>query len=69
MWLMLQEDKPDDYVIATGVTRTVREFVEIAFKCVDIEIKWEGHGIDEKGLCSRSGKELVVINPRYYRPS
>ena len=69
MWLMLQQDKPDDYVIATGVTKTVREFVELAFKYVDIDIKWEGSGINEKGLCSKSGKEIVIINPRYYRPS
>ena len=69
MWLMLQQDKPDDYVIATGVTKTVREFVELAFKYVDIDIKWAGSGINEKGLCSKSGKEIVIINPRYYRPS
>ena len=69
MWLMLQQDKPDDYVIATGVTKTVREFVELAFKYVDIDIKWSGSGINEKGLCSASGKEIVIINPRYYRPS
>ena len=69
MWLMLQQDKPDDYVIATGVTKTVREFVELAFKYVDIDIKWEGSGINEKGLFSKSGKEIVIINPRYYRPS
>ena len=66
---MLQQDKPDDYVIATGETKTVREFVELAFKCVDIEINWEGSGLNEKGLCSKSGKEMVVINPRYYRPA
>ena len=69
MWLMLQQDKPDDYVIATGVTKTVREFVELAFKHVDISISWQGSGVDEKGLCSATGKELVSINPRYYRPS
>ena len=62
MWLMLQQDKPDDYVIATGVTKTVREFVELAFKYVDIDIKWAGSGINEKGLCSKSGKEIVIIN-------
>ena len=69
MWLMLQQEKPDDYVIATGITKTVREFVELAFKCIDIDISWEGSGINEKGLCSKSGKEMVLINPRYYRPS
>ena len=69
MWLMLQQDKPDDYVIATGTTKTVREFVELSFKCVDIDIKWEGKGIKERGLCSKSGNEVVTVNPRYYRPS
>lgn len=69
MWLMLQEDKSDDYVIATGVTKTVRDFVELAFKYVDVSISWEGSGADEKGFCSSTGKELVSINPRYYRPS
>ena len=69
MWLMLQQDKPDDYVIATGVTKTVRDFVELAFKCIDIEINWEGSGVNEKGLCSKSGKEMVIINPRYFRPA
>ena len=69
MWLMLQQEKPDDYVIATGVTKTVREFVELAFKCVDIDINWEGGGVNERGLCSKSGKEMVIINPRYYRPA
>ncbi len=69
MWLMLQQDQPDDYVIATGITKTVREFVELAFKCVNIEINWQGSGINEKGLCSNTGKELVIINPRYFRPS
>jgi len=69
MWLMLQQDQPDDYVIATGITKTVREFVELAFKCVNIDINWQGSGINEKGLCSNTGKELVIINPRYFRPS
>ncbi len=69
MWLMLQQDQPDDYVIATGITKTVREFVELAFKCVEIDIIWEGRGLEEKGLCSKSGKEMVCVNPRYYRPS
>ncbi len=69
MWLMLQQDQPDDYVIATGITKTVREFVELAFKCVNIDINWQGSGINEKGLCSNTGKELIIINPRYFRPS
>jgi len=69
MWLMLQQDQPDDYVIATGISKTVREFVTLAFKCVEIDIIWEGKGIAEKGFCSKSGKELVAVNSRYYRPS
>ena len=69
MWLMLQQEKPDDYVIATGITKTVREFVELAFKNVSIDITWEGSGVNEKGLCSKTRKELVAINPRYYRPA
>ena len=69
MWMMLQQEEPDDYVIATGVTKTVREFVELAFKCVDINIIWKGSGKKEKGLCSKTGKELILVNPRYYRPS
>ena len=69
MWLMLQQEKPDDYVIATGITKTVREFVELAFKNVSIDIAWEGSGVNEKGLCSKTRKELVTVNPRYYRPA
>ena len=69
MWLMLQQEKPDDYVIATGIAKTVREFVELAFKNVSIDITWEGSGVNEKGLCSKTRKELVTINPRYYRPA
>lgn len=67
MWLMLQQDKPDDYVLATNETHTVREFVELAFKEVDIEIEWKGHGIEEKGIDKKTGKVLVDINPRYFR--
>lgn len=69
MWLMLQQDKPDDYVIATGETHTVREFVEEAFKVVGINIIWDGKGVDEKGLDSKTGRVLVDINPRYFRPT
>lgn len=69
MWLMLQQDKPDDYVIATGETHTVREFVEEAFKVVGIDITWNGEGVNEVGLDSRTGKVLVDINSRYFRPT
>ncbi len=63
MWLMLQQD----YVIATGKTYTIREFVELAFKEVGIEIEWSGEGVNEKGIDKATGKELV--NPKYFRPA
>lgn len=69
MWLMLQQDSPNDYVIATNETRTVREFVEIAFKYVGIEITWEGTGIDEVGKNKLTGEIVVKINPQFFRPS
>lgn len=69
MWLMLQQPKPDDYVIATGKAFSVREFVEKAFKTLDIEIQWEGEGVNEKGLDKKTGKALIKINPEYFRPS
>ena len=69
MYLMLQQDKADDYVIATNQTWTVRYFIEQAAKALDIELKWEGQGIDEKGICVKTGKNIVVIDPAFYRPS
>ncbi|MFC1741101.1 GDP-mannose 4,6-dehydratase [Nanoarchaeota archaeon] len=69
MWLVLQQDKPEDFVIATGEAHSVREFVEEAFKRVDIEIKWEGTGIEEKGLDKNTGRVLVEIDSRYFRPT
>ena len=69
MWLMLQQDSPKDYVLATGETHTVREFVELSFKHVGINIKWEGENEKEHGVDSETGKILVEINPRYYRPT
>ena len=69
MWLMLQQDKADDYVIATNETRTVREFVETAFACVDINIRWEGQGVDEVGIDTATGKIVVRINPKFFRPA
>ncbi|HAL02027.1 MAG TPA: GDP-mannose 4,6-dehydratase [Lachnospiraceae bacterium] len=69
MWLMLQQDEPDDYVVATGVTRTVREFVEIAFKKVGIDIVFEGTGVDEVGKDKATGKVLVKVNPKFFRPA
>jgi GDPmannose 4,6-dehydratase len=68
MWRILQQPKADNYVIATGVTHSVREFVQTAFTLVGIEIKWEGEGADEKGYNSKTGDVLVSISPKYYRP-
>jgi GDPmannose 4,6-dehydratase len=69
MWLMLQQESPDDYVIATGETHSVREFAELAFKNVGVNLIWEGEGPDEVGLDSETGKVLIEIDPRYYRPT
>jgi GDPmannose 4,6-dehydratase len=69
MWLVTQQPDPDDYVLATGETRSVREFVEEAFAQVGKEIVWRGSGVDEKGLDARSGRTLVGIDPRYFRPT
>lgn len=69
MWLMLQQDKPDDYVLASNETHTVREFVELSFKEVGIEIEWKGSGLVEKGYNKKTGELLVDINPRYFRPA
>jgi GDPmannose 4,6-dehydratase len=68
-WLMLQQDKPEDYVIATGETHTVREFAQLAFKEVDIDIEWQGKGINEKGVDVDTGKILVEVDKKYFRPS
>ncbi|MGB6268087.1 MAG: GDP-mannose 4,6-dehydratase, partial [Olleya sp.] len=67
MWLMLQQDIPEDYVIGTGEQHTVREFCELAFKAADITIKWEGEAENEKGICVKTGKVLIEIDPNYYR--
>lgn len=69
MWLMLQQDKPEDFVIATGETHSVREFCTLAFKEVGIEIDWRGTGIDEKGYDKYSGKLIVEVDPKYFRPA
>lgn len=69
MWLMLQQDKPDDYVIATNETRTVREFVETAFQHVGIEVEWKGTGVDEIGVDKATGKTIVKVNPKFFRPA
>ncbi len=69
MWLMLQQDEPDDYIIATGESHTVREFTEKAFKEVGIGIEWKGEGIEEVGVDDKNGRVIVEIDPRYFRPT
>uniref|UniRef100_UPI0002555607 GDP-mannose 4,6-dehydratase n=1 Tax=Treponema primitia TaxID=88058 RepID=UPI0002555607 len=69
MWLMLQQEEPDDYVMATGVTTTVRDFISMAFKEAGIVLKWEGKGVDEKGINAANGAVTVEIDPRYFRPA
>ena len=69
MWLIMQQEKPEDFVIATGVQHTVRDFTERAFKENGIEIRWEGEGIDEKGYDKKTGKMLVCVNPAWFRPT
>lgn len=69
MWLMLQQDEPEDFVIATGKTFTVREFVEKSFATVNIDIQWKGEGSDEVGINKKTQEVVVQINPKYYRPT
>jgi GDPmannose 4,6-dehydratase len=69
MWMILQQDEPDDYVLATGVTTRVRDFVACAFREVGVDIEWKGKGIKEQGLDARTGRVLVEIDPRYFRPT
>lgn len=69
MWLIMQQDKPEDFVIATGVQHTVRDFTEKAFKANGITLRWEGEGIDEKGYDAETGKMLISVNPQWFRPT
>ncbi len=69
MYLMLQQDEPDDYVLATGKKISVRKFIEMAFQEVGINIEWKGEGVDEKGINKENGKVIVEIDPRYFRPT
>ncbi|URM33462.1 GDP-mannose 4,6-dehydratase [Cytobacillus firmus] len=69
MWLMLQQEEPEDFVIATGETRTVREFVEQAFGEAEIEIEWQGHGVEEKGINRATGQVVVTVDPQLFRPT
>jgi GDPmannose 4,6-dehydratase len=69
MWLILQQPEPDDFVIATGEYHTVREFATLAFKEVGIELEWKGEGVDEKGYDVKTGKAIVEVDPKYFRPA
>lgn len=69
MWMILQHDTPEDFVIATGEYHTVREFCTLAFKEVGLELRWEGKGGDERGIDVATGKELVAVDPKYFRPA
>lgn len=69
MWRMLQQDKADDFVLATGEMHSVREFVVLAFRAAGIELEWSGSAENEKGVCKKSGKTLVAVDPQFYRPT
>ncbi|MDP3116577.1 MAG: GDP-mannose 4,6-dehydratase [Phenylobacterium sp.] len=69
MWMMLQQDEPDDYVLATGETTVVRDFVTEAFAQTGVTLRWEGEGVNERGLCAETGRVYVEIDPRYFRPT
>ena len=69
MWLILQQEKPDDFVIATGEYHTVRDFCTLAFKTLGVTLRWEGEGVDEKGIDTATGKVLVEVDPKYFRPA
>ncbi len=68
-WLMLQQDQPEDFVIATGQQHSVREFIELATNCLDMPLHWEGRGVDERGIDPATGKVIVAVDPRYFRPT
>jgi GDPmannose 4,6-dehydratase len=69
MWRMLQQDTPDDYVLATGETHSIREMIELAFGMANIRLRWRGSGADEVGYDETTGRDLVFIDPKYYRPT
>ncbi len=69
MWLMLQQDKPEDFVLATGETHTVGEFCELAFKYAGIDLEWKNHGVERKGINKKTGKVIVEVDPKYFRPT
>ena len=69
MWLILQQEQPDDFVIATGQYHSVREFCSLAFKEVGIELTWEGEGVNERGVDVNTGRVIVEVDPKYFRPA
>lgn len=69
MWLMLQQDQPDDYLLATNETHTVREFIEEVCRYMDMEVEWKGEGVKEKGVVRKTGETIIEIDPRYFRPA
>ncbi|MEQ1732920.1 MAG: GDP-mannose 4,6-dehydratase [Bacteroidia bacterium] len=69
MWLMMQHDTPDDFVLATGIKITVRKFIEMAFAHTGVTVQWQGEGVNERGIDAATGKEIVAIDPRYFRPA
>jgi len=69
MWLMLQQEQPDDYVIATGKTHSVRDFVSLAFAEVGVRLQWVGSGVEERGIDAATGETRVAIDPKYFRPA
>lgn len=69
MWLMLQRDEPDDYVLATGETTRIRDFVDKAFEQIGVALRWQGEGVNEQGVCAATGRVYVEIDPRYFRPT
>ena len=69
MWKILQQEQPEDFVLATGVTTTIRRFCEMAFAEVGMEIIWQGSGLEEKGIDKATGRTVVAVDPRYFRPA
>ena len=69
MWLMLQQDEPDDYVIATGKQYSVREFAEMAARHYNMNLEWSGEGVNEVGIDTNTGKTVIIVNSKYYRPA
>ena len=69
MWRVLQQDKPEDFVLATGVTTSIRDFCNMTFQELGVDIEWQGKGVDEKGLDAKTGKVIIEVDPRYFRPA